>query len=93
MTINNQDGSDITGQDMATHAIMDTLQKAISDGHIGSGGMVSSFLTIVESIDGAGNARVQVLFNDNRSTTLFGLLRAADVMLVNQSALTGPPPA
>lgn len=59
----------------ASNRVLSTLQETLNDGVIPNGGMVASYITIVETIDNDGNSKVQVLWSDNRMTILLGLLQ------------------
>lgn len=65
----------------ASTRILSELQDLFTDGTIPGGGMVASFVTVVESFDDEGNSRVQVLWSDARTTVLLGLLNYGNVLV------------
>lgn len=65
--------SDAHGE--ASGRVLSTLQDLLNDEVIPNGGMVASYITVVETIDSEGESKVQVLWSDNRLTILLGLLQ------------------
>lgn len=73
----------------ASDKILDAVQNALAEKLIPGGGRVASFVTIVETFDEDGNARVFPFWSDNRTSILLGLLAYGQVIV--QSGMGGAP--
>lgn len=65
----------------ASDRVMSALQESFSDGTIPGGGMVTSFVCIVESFDNQGRSKVQVFWSDPRTTVLLGLMAYGNALV------------
>lgn len=66
---------------VASERILSELQTLFTQGIIPGGGMVNSFVCVVESFNEDAQSRVQVLWSDNRTTVLLGLLNYGHIMV------------
>lgn len=75
----------------ANDAILNTLQELTNKGVVGDGkgGMIMAYLTVVELVDSEGHSRVFPLFNDPRTTVLFGLLQFAQLQITAGVGIAG----
>lgn len=76
-------------EDACNH-ILSSLQELLDNGTIPGGGMVSSYITVAETVNKEGVSQVQVLWSDNRTHLLLGLLSYGNMMVT--MGMGGPPP-
>lgn len=76
--------------EIASEHILGALQSLLDSGKIPGGGMVSSYITIAETMNSEGISQVQVLWSDNRTHLLLGLLAYGQTMVA--MGMGGPPP-
>lgn len=73
----------------ASSHILDSIQNLLDDGTIPGNGRVNSYITIAETINEEGKSQVQVLWSDDRTHMLLGLLSYGQIMV--QMGMGGPP--
>lgn len=75
--------------EVASEHILGALQSLLDSGKIPGGGMVSSYITVAETMNKDGVSKVQVLWSDNRTHLLMGLLAYGQTMVT--MGMGGPP--
>lgn len=70
---------------VACNKNLSLMQELVNEGLIEGGGMVSAYVTVVETTDDYGGSQVHLLWSDGRTTMLTGLLTVGSMMVAKNS--------
>lgn len=71
--------------EIACNELLGHLSDLLANGSIPGGGMISAYVTVVETMTPEGGSSIYLLWSDPRTTVMLGLLAAGNLQVVKHT--------